>query len=261
MQRLGLGVPVIALSPCLYLLPLLPIPLLPAGRGARALTSPSCRTFNSGDCFIHLLTLFFCLLQAVERGRCRVHPAGSFRHDALHALLALIFASVKPAAGGGGEGADECILQQIYSIWRESSVCFLLLSFHCLPSIFSLLSCRPWGEGADESILQDILAKDKDKKIKAVAVVHNETTTGAGWHHRHAEQRQFVGMAVVVVVLMLAWQSCTMRQPQVRDGTAADFGGSGSGTRASNAVVHNETTTGAGWHSSRSWWWRWWYSC
>ncbi|KAF6266398.1 pyridoxal phosphate-dependent transferase [Scenedesmus sp. NREL 46B-D3] len=37
---------------------------------------------------------------------------------------------------------------------------------------------RPWGEGADESILQDILAKDKDKKIKAVAVVHNETTTG-----------------------------------------------------------------------------------
>jgi aspartate aminotransferase-like enzyme len=39
-------------------------------------------------------------------------------------------------------------------------------------------SCRPWGEGADESILQDILAKDKDKKIKAVAVVHNETTTG-----------------------------------------------------------------------------------
>lgn len=37
---------------------------------------------------------------------------------------------------------------------------------------------RPWGEGADEAILQDILAKDKDKKIKAVAVVHNETTTG-----------------------------------------------------------------------------------
>jgi alanine-glyoxylate transaminase/serine-glyoxylate transaminase/serine-pyruvate transaminase len=26
--------------------------------------------------------------------------------------------------------------------------------------------------------LQDILSKDKDKKIKAVAVVHNETTTG-----------------------------------------------------------------------------------
>lgn len=39
---------------------------------------------------------------------------------------------------------------------------------------------RPWGEGADEAILQDILSKDKDKKIKAVAVVHNETTTGAG---------------------------------------------------------------------------------
>lgn len=27
-------------------------------------------------------------------------------------------------------------------------------------------------------MLQDILSKDKDKKIKAVAVVHNETTTG-----------------------------------------------------------------------------------
>lgn len=38
---------------------------------------------------------------------------------------------------------------------------------------------RPWGEGADEAVLQDILAKDKDRKIKAVAVVHNETTTGA----------------------------------------------------------------------------------
>lgn len=39
---------------------------------------------------------------------------------------------------------------------------------------------RPWGEGADEAVLQDILAKDKDRKIKAVAVVHNETTTGEG---------------------------------------------------------------------------------
>lgn len=27
-------------------------------------------------------------------------------------------------------------------------------------------------------LVQDILSKDKDKKIKAVAVVHNETTTG-----------------------------------------------------------------------------------
>jgi len=38
--------------------------------------------------------------------------------------------------------------------------------------------CRPWGEGADEAILEDILRKDVDKKIKAVCVVHNETTTG-----------------------------------------------------------------------------------
>ncbi|GIL80982.1 hypothetical protein Vretimale_9319 [Volvox reticuliferus] len=37
---------------------------------------------------------------------------------------------------------------------------------------------RPWGEGADENILEDILRKDTEKKIKAVAVVHNETTTG-----------------------------------------------------------------------------------
>ncbi|GFR46530.1 hypothetical protein Agub_g8118 [Astrephomene gubernaculifera] len=37
---------------------------------------------------------------------------------------------------------------------------------------------RPWGEGADENILEDILRKDTEKKIKAVCVVHNETTTG-----------------------------------------------------------------------------------
>lgn len=37
---------------------------------------------------------------------------------------------------------------------------------------------RKWGEGADEGILEDILRKDTEKKIKAVCVVHNETTTG-----------------------------------------------------------------------------------
>jgi len=37
---------------------------------------------------------------------------------------------------------------------------------------------RPWGEGADEAALEDILRKDVNKKIKAVCVVHNETTTG-----------------------------------------------------------------------------------
>ena len=40
-----------------------------------------------------------------------------------------------------------------------------------------VIECR-WGDGANEAKLQDILSKDKDKKIKAVAVVHNETTTG-----------------------------------------------------------------------------------
>jgi len=37
---------------------------------------------------------------------------------------------------------------------------------------------RRWGEGADEQSLEDVLRKDVDKKIKAVCVVHNETTTG-----------------------------------------------------------------------------------
>ena len=36
----------------------------------------------------------------------------------------------------------------------------------------------PWGSGADEAKLEQILKADTDKKIKAVAVVHNETTTG-----------------------------------------------------------------------------------
>lgn len=37
---------------------------------------------------------------------------------------------------------------------------------------------RPWGEGADEAALSEILKKDTGKKIKAVCVVQNETTTG-----------------------------------------------------------------------------------
>lgn len=37
---------------------------------------------------------------------------------------------------------------------------------------------RPWGEGAHEGELEEILRKDTEKKIKAVCVVHNETTTG-----------------------------------------------------------------------------------
>lgn len=40
-----------------------------------------------------------------------------------------------------------------------------------------VIECR-WGDGADEQRLEEILKADKDKKIKAVAVVHNETTTG-----------------------------------------------------------------------------------
>lgn len=37
---------------------------------------------------------------------------------------------------------------------------------------------RPWGEGAHEGLLEEALRKDTGKKIKAVCVVHNETTTG-----------------------------------------------------------------------------------
>ena len=40
-----------------------------------------------------------------------------------------------------------------------------------------VIDCR-WGDGADEERLAEVLAKDTEKKIKAVCVVHNETTTG-----------------------------------------------------------------------------------
>lgn len=40
-----------------------------------------------------------------------------------------------------------------------------------------VIECE-WGEGANEEALAKVLAADTDKKIKAVAVVHNETTTG-----------------------------------------------------------------------------------
>jgi alanine-glyoxylate transaminase/serine-glyoxylate transaminase/serine-pyruvate transaminase len=37
---------------------------------------------------------------------------------------------------------------------------------------------RPWGEGACEKTVEEVLSKDRAHKIKAVCVVHNETTTG-----------------------------------------------------------------------------------
>lgn len=40
-----------------------------------------------------------------------------------------------------------------------------------------VIDCR-WGDGADEEKLAEVLKADVDKKIKAVCVVHNETTTG-----------------------------------------------------------------------------------
>lgn len=36
----------------------------------------------------------------------------------------------------------------------------------------------PWGEGVPEDKLAEILKGDSGKQIKAVTVVHNETTTG-----------------------------------------------------------------------------------
>ena len=46
---------------------------------------------------------------------------------------------------------------------------------HC--SSFQVVECR-WGDGVYEDKLDEILKADTSKKIKAVAVVHNETTTG-----------------------------------------------------------------------------------
>lgn len=40
-----------------------------------------------------------------------------------------------------------------------------------------VIDCR-WGDGADEERLAAVLKADTEKKIKAVCVVHNETTTG-----------------------------------------------------------------------------------
>jgi aspartate aminotransferase-like enzyme len=41
----------------------------------------------------------------------------------------------------------------------------------------TVIDC-PWGEGAHEDKLEEALAKDSKKAIKAVCVVHNETATG-----------------------------------------------------------------------------------
>ena len=41
----------------------------------------------------------------------------------------------------------------------------------------TVIDCR-WGDGADEARLAEVLKADTEKKIKAVCVVHNETTTG-----------------------------------------------------------------------------------
>ena len=48
------------------------------------------------------------------------------------------------------------------------------LSFHVLKYVLTIL----FRCGADEARLQRVLEADTEKKIKAVMVVHNETTTG-----------------------------------------------------------------------------------
>ena len=52
-----------------------------------------------------------------------------------------------------------------------------------------------WGGGADEAKLEQILKADTDKKIKAVAVVHNETTTGVT--SDISQVRQVGGMKII----------------------------------------------------------------
>ena len=47
-----------------------------------------------------------------------------------------------------------------------------------------------WRQGADPSLIEDALKKDSDHKIKAVCVVHNETSTGCT--SRIAEIRQAI---------------------------------------------------------------------
>ena len=53
----------------------------------------------------------------------------------------------------------------------------------------------PWGCGADEAKLEQILKADTDKKIKAVAVVHNETTTGVTSDIKQVRQVRQLAMA------------------------------------------------------------------
>jgi alanine-glyoxylate transaminase / serine-glyoxylate transaminase / serine-pyruvate transaminase len=48
---------------------------------------------------------------------------------------------------------------------------------HRLGLDVTVIDCR-WGDGADEAKLAEVLKADTEKKIKAVCVVHNETTTG-----------------------------------------------------------------------------------
>lgn len=63
------------------------------------------------------------------------------------------------------------------SHWTSEHYLSTLLVVQRLGLDVQVIECR-WGDGADEAKLQDILSKDTEKKIKAVAVVHNETTTG-----------------------------------------------------------------------------------
>ncbi len=58
-----------------------------------------------------------------------------------------------------------------------------------------------WGGGADEAKLEQILKADTDKKIKAVAVVHNETTTGVT--SDIGQVRQVGGKMIIPHVLQL----------------------------------------------------------
>ena len=61
-----------------------------------------------------------------------------------------------------------------------------------------VIECR-WGDGADEKKLEEILKADTGKKIKAVAVVHNETTTGV------TSDIAEVGLPFLTTSLFMLW--------------------------------------------------------
>ncbi len=60
------------------------------------------------------------------------------------------------------------------SLWIE-----MAKSLQLNPEVVSLPGIEGWRKGVDASLIEDALRKDTNKAIKAVCVVHNETSTGS----------------------------------------------------------------------------------